>query len=246
MSSKSEKLEKLRKLQAARNGTSVKDYEDEESDGDRLYDEIDEKEYRARKRQELLHDDFVVDDDGVGYVDRGVEEDWRDTGDNYSEEDDEDINKHTSKNSKRNKTTKREKDHPITDMLRTQHSKSTLLAHAQNLQKKSIPISNFDDILGEFESGEVEKPIMSLPSKLRANLNSSPTSELKSSVKRINGDDNLHSDTTISKRVKIDPDSSVDKYLEIDSSPLKSQSRKQRYANDVQDLICLLYTSRCV
>lgn len=77
MSSKSEKLEKLRKLQAARNGASIDDYEGDESDGDRIYDEIDEKEYRARKRQELLHDDFVVDDDGVGYVDRGVEEDWR-------------------------------------------------------------------------------------------------------------------------------------------------------------------------
>lgn len=234
MSSKSEKLEKLRKLQAARNGTSIDDYEGDESDGDRIYDEIDEKEYRARKRQELLHDDFVVDDDGVGYVDRGVEEDWREVDNSSS---DEDTGNLASKDSKRKKNIKREKDHQITDMLRTQHSKSTLLAHAKKSQKKSIPIDNFDDILGEFESGEVEKPNILLPSKLRENLNSSPTSEFKSSIKRVNGNDESSHDAGISKKVKIDPDSSTDKYLEIESSPLKLQSRKLRYANDVQDLL---------
>ncbi|CAI4049969.1 hypothetical protein SKDZ_14G2200 [Saccharomyces kudriavzevii ZP591] len=237
MSSKSEKLEKLRRLQAARNGTTAADYEDDEADGNRLYDEVDEKEYRARKRQELLHDDFVVDDDGLGYVDRGVEEDWREAGDNYSDEDNENIDNIDGKDAKRKKTAKREKDHPITDMLRTQHSKSTLLAHVKQSQKKSIPIDNFDDILGEFESGEVEKPKILFPSKLNTILNSSPSHESKSSVKRSNRNDDQNPDTSISKKVKIDPDSSTDKYLEIDSSPLKSQSRKQRYANDVEDLL---------
>ncbi|EJS42033.1 pol1p [Saccharomyces arboricola H-6] len=235
MSSKSEKLHKLRKLQAARNGTSVDDYEEDEEDGDRLYDEVDEKEYRARKRQELLHDDFVVDDDGLGYVDRGVEEDWREDGNNYIDEDDEDSGSLASKDAKRKKGLKKEKDHPITDMLRTQHSKSTLLTHAKKAQKKSMAIDDFDDILGEFESGEAEKPKVTLPAKLRANLNSSPSADFKSSVKRLNGSSN--NNTSMAKRVKIDPDSSTDKYLEINSSPLKSQSRKQRYANDVQDLL---------
>ncbi|CAI4051698.1 hypothetical protein SUVZ_14G2180 [Saccharomyces uvarum] len=237
MSSKSEKLEKLRKLQTARNGTSVDDYEDAEADGDRLYDEVDEKEYMTRKRQELLHDDFVVDDDGLGYVDRGVEEDWRENGNEFSDEDDEHNGDHTSKDAKRKKTAKKEKDHPITDMLRTQHSKSTLLAHAKKSQKKNISLDEFDDILGEFESGKVEKPKISFPSKLRANLNSSPSIAFKSSMKRVNELDSSNLDATSAKKVKIDPDTSTEKYLDIDSSPLKSQSRKQRYANDVQDLL---------
>lgn len=87
-------------------------------------------------------------------------------------------------------------------MLRTQHSKSTLLAHAKN-PKKSIPIDNFDDILGEFESGEVEKPNILLPSKLRENLNSSPTSEFKSSIKRVNGNDESSHDAGISKKSRL-------------------------------------------
>lgn len=142
MSSKSEKLEKLRKLQAARNGTSVDDYEDAEADGDRLYDEVDEKEYMTRKRQELLHDDFVVDDDGLGYVDRGVEEDWRENGNEFSDEDDEHSGDHTSKDAKKKKTAKKEKDHPITVC----YEPNTLSRHywrtPRNLRRKISPLMN--------------------------------------------------------------------------------------------------------
>jgi DNA polymerase alpha subunit p180 N terminal. len=52
-----------------------------------LYEEVDENQYKKIVRARLNQDDFVVDDNGEGYVDDGREE-W-DHEEYYSDEDDE-------------------------------------------------------------------------------------------------------------------------------------------------------------
>lgn len=42
-----------------------------------LYDEVDDEEYKKVVRQRLDRDDFVVDDQGEGYADNGMD-DWDD------------------------------------------------------------------------------------------------------------------------------------------------------------------------
>jgi DNA polymerase alpha subunit A len=42
----------------------------------KIYDEVDDDEYRSVVRARLDEDDFIEDDDGSGYVDNGEEDDW--------------------------------------------------------------------------------------------------------------------------------------------------------------------------
>ncbi|ORX91154.1 hypothetical protein K493DRAFT_409457 [Basidiobolus meristosporus CBS 931.73] len=68
---KGEKYAQLRELKQ-RGESRIKTYEVQE---DIIYDEVDEKEYSKLVRSRLEEQDFVVDDDGSGYVDHGTE-DW--------------------------------------------------------------------------------------------------------------------------------------------------------------------------
>ena len=54
---------------------------------DDIYDEVDEAEYHAKFRDREFEDEFVVDDDGSGYVDHGQD----DFGEPYLESSDEDA-----------------------------------------------------------------------------------------------------------------------------------------------------------
>ncbi|KAK5959750.1 DNA-directed DNA polymerase alpha catalytic subunit POL1 PWA37_003117 [Arxiozyma heterogenica] len=128
--SRNDRLEKLRRLQAAkkdhRHSGNENINNDGEEDDDRIYDEIDEVEYKRRRRQELLQDDFVVDDDGVGYADRGVEDDWQNEH-YYSSEDFEDFDDNSGMKDasiNKRKAKKRDKDNKegnvIGQMLRLQ------------------------------------------------------------------------------------------------------------------------------
>ena len=66
-------LERLR--QQRREGQSgIRNYAVNDDDDARLYDEVDEKDYELIRRKRLQEDDFVVDDDGLGYVDYGQED----------------------------------------------------------------------------------------------------------------------------------------------------------------------------
>ncbi|KAJ1851914.1 DNA-directed DNA polymerase alpha catalytic subunit pol1 [Coemansia sp. RSA 1822] len=66
------KFDKLRRLRAA--GRSAAALSDEEnSEGDDLYEKVDEDEYQQRLQTTGL-DDFVVDDDGAGYADNGEDD----------------------------------------------------------------------------------------------------------------------------------------------------------------------------
>ncbi|CCK71983.1 DNA-directed DNA polymerase alpha catalytic subunit POL1 KNAG_0I01980 [Huiozyma naganishii CBS 8797] len=217
----SDKLEKLRKLQAARRGKQDHGYShssDEDNDV-QLYDEVDENEYKKRKRQELLQDDFVVDDDGEGYIDRGVEE----AEEYYSGESDEGDNaKHKKAPKDKKKKTSVQSKNAIGSMLRAQHSKK-----AANLQKKTLAIDNFDDILGEFDATET-KP--ALHRVIPARLPSSP----QESFKRSQDTDSSFSNTV--KRQKNDNSAAYE--LRLNSSPLRNQVSKAKHdITDFDDLL---------
>lgn len=211
MSRQNERLEKLKKLRAARNGIQMPNDEED----DRLYDEIDEHEYRSRKRQELLRDDFVVDDDGLGYVDRGVEEDQED----YSEEDLDEQGEESAIEKK--KSTKKQKDkNSIGNLLRVQQNKEILSGRAAQLKTKNVAIDEFDDILGEFDNDVVVKVKPNLKMKL-------PSSPTRPSNK-------LNPSSRVGHKRRIDNDSSYNNDIQLDSSPLKSRKvDDQDYMNEL-------------
>lgn len=92
--SKQDKFKKL--LEARRTGTIAAD-SSEEDEGGAIYDEVDEETFRKHKREQILKDDFIVDDNGEGYVDNGVDE-WDDaTRPNYYSDEEETTSKHRTK-----------------------------------------------------------------------------------------------------------------------------------------------------
>lgn len=90
MLTKAAKREKLRLLKEARKtGGRVLLDSDDETNLNEIYDEVDEETFREHKRHQLINDDFIVDDNGEGYVDNGTDE-WDDSSrpNYYSDEDD--------------------------------------------------------------------------------------------------------------------------------------------------------------
>jgi len=77
--SRADKLAELRALRAA-GKTRLSTYEVVEEE--QLYDEVDEEGYKKVVRGRLDQDDFIVDDNGEGYVDDGREE-WDGDHPNY-------------------------------------------------------------------------------------------------------------------------------------------------------------------
>lgn len=91
---KQDKFKKL--LEARRTGTIAADSSEDE-DGGAIYDEVDEETFRKHKREQLLKDDFIVDDTGEGYVDNGVDE-WDDsTRPNYYSDEEEEVSTRRAK-----------------------------------------------------------------------------------------------------------------------------------------------------
>ncbi|CCE63655.1 hypothetical protein TPHA_0F01710 [Tetrapisispora phaffii CBS 4417] len=218
MTSNQSRLEKLKKLQAARNGGQASD--DVEYD-DVLYDELDENEYRSRKRQELLQDDFVVDDDGLGYVDRGVGDDWDNRDEYYTDEEDIVGNQ---KNSKKKPLTEKDTK-SIENIIRAQNSKISI-SNQLNKPKKNFGVADFDDILDEFNDSNEEKmsfrtaPKVNIPT--HSKLPSSPTISNKRIMTK---DVEVQEDGKQSKKLKTEEAFIHNsKILQISSSPLKSKS----------------------
>ena len=92
MVSRAARLAELKAIKSG--GRSALDLLDFDNDVD-LYDEVDEDGYKDVVRKRLDEDDFVVDDNGEGYVDDGREE-WDDEK-RYSESES-DGDKRRSKN----------------------------------------------------------------------------------------------------------------------------------------------------
>lgn len=113
-----EKFAEFRELKKS-GKTRLSTYEVEEEED--LYQEVDEDEYKKVVRDRLAQDDFVVDDNGEGYMDNGMD-DWGDEGrreGSYDEESDEEAGKKgKGKNAKRKREDeakrKMERDKDIT------------------------------------------------------------------------------------------------------------------------------------
>ncbi|CUM65230.1 uncharacterized protein PRCAT00002861001 [Priceomyces carsonii] len=141
---KAAKREKLRQLREARQaGTSLISYSDDEDETGGIYDEVDEETYRKHKRKQLMNDDFIVDDDGEGYVDNGVDEwDERSRPAYYSDEEEvEDSSKGNKKRSKK-RIQKVTKTAQISNYFKPSDKKSA--------PSKKVD-ANIDDILDEFQ-----------------------------------------------------------------------------------------------
>jgi len=72
--SKADRLKQIRALRAA-GKTGFDAYQVEEAES--IYETVDDEGYKKVVRSRLDQDDFVVDDNGEGYVDDG-REDWQD------------------------------------------------------------------------------------------------------------------------------------------------------------------------
>lgn len=144
MASKLSKREQLKALREARSSGRSAAFSDE-ADGT-IYDEVDEDTYRQHKRDQLMNDDFIVDDNGEGYVDNGADE-WDEASrPNYSsDEDDESLNK-SKKRSRHGarslqRPTKMTKSHEISNFFKT----GSTLPNTKKLD------TNIDDILDDFQ-----------------------------------------------------------------------------------------------
>lgn len=139
MASRAAKLEQLRRLKKARSG-AISD-SDDDNDGV-IYDEVDETTYRDHKRKQMMEDDFVVDDDGEGYVDTGADE-WDDsTRPNYDSDD-------NKPQRKRKAAAKVAKSAQISSFFKP-------LAATAVARPQSKVDANIDDILNDF-GGSVPK-----------------------------------------------------------------------------------------
>lgn len=148
MLSRVSKKDKLKRLREARR-TGVFSALSDDEDGS-IYDEVDEDTFRQHKRDQLMNDDFIVDDNGEGYVDNGVDE-WDDSNrPNYYSDEDADVVEGSKK--RRKKVTK------PTKILKTANI-SNFFAPAGNSNTK--PTANpahsapkhdaaIDDILDDF------------------------------------------------------------------------------------------------
>lgn len=91
--SRADRLAQIRALRAA-GKTGFDSYKVEEAEP--IYETVDDDTYKKVVRSRLDQDDFVVDDNGEGYIDDG-REDWQDQRVDYaeSEEDEDDLPKNS-------------------------------------------------------------------------------------------------------------------------------------------------------
>ncbi|KAI5952887.1 POL1 [Candida jiufengensis] len=143
MSSREARREKLKLLkEARRTGRNIIIDSDEDTNLNEIYDEVDEEAFREHKRKQLMEDDFIVDDNGEGYVDNGADE-WDDSSrpNYYSDEDEEVSSKKRKKNSKDSKPVKIAKTAPINNFFKT----------STRIEPNKKVDANFDDILDNFQ-----------------------------------------------------------------------------------------------
>lgn len=145
MLSRATKRDKLKQLREARRTGVNATFSD--SDNEAIYDEVDEATYREHKRDQLINDDFIVDDNGEGYVDNGADE-WDDSTrpQYYSDEEEE-----TSKKRKRKdlKPAKVAKSAQINNFFKAATEKA--------VAKPAKADASIDDILDDFDTPKVTK-----------------------------------------------------------------------------------------
>lgn len=166
---------KFARLKAARAGKSIDELETAEGGKDvDIYDEVDEQEYRKHKRDQLLNDDFIVDEHGEGYAETGAD-DWDANDHRYSDDDDErdgsdEANESVGDKPKKAKKVKgKRKNKGIAKFFKPENK---LIP-----KNKKIDTSNLDDILSDFTSVAVKK------AKQDSIFGNTPRKDIFSSVK---------------------------------------------------------------
>lgn len=227
------KFDKFARLKAARAGKKITDIEDEKNSNVDIYDEVDEMEYRKHKRDQLLNDDFIVDENGEGYAETGADE-WEHREDYYSEdEEDDNIGETTSTPRKKKVKKVRNKKSEITRFFKPTAAKPVK-------PEAKVDISNLDDILADFTNTAVQRV------KADSIFGSEPKRDIFSSVKHRRARDKTSSpklnvnrskrapvsvslDTPVSKKAKLSSEPEeyytaidFDDYQNVPSSPTKN------------------------
>lgn len=129
-----------------------------------IYDTVDEDEYEslvAKRKQDF--GDFIVDDDGVGYADKGEEVDWTESGVVPSSEDESEGELEKKKKPKKPKSDKREIKKPSFEAAAALMGKqriSNLFTSAVFNKNKPAAVSCdsiLDDVLAEITPDESAK-----------------------------------------------------------------------------------------
>ena len=206
MLSRALKRDKLKQLAEARkNGSSLANLHDFDDDVN-IYDEVDEETYRSHKRDQLMNDDFIVDDGGEGYVDNGVDE-WDDlTRPNYYSDEDED----------RVVSKRRGHRKPPTKVAKTAQISNFFKPTASAVSTEKID-ANIDDILLDFNHDDSSPP----PKKQKINTFSKINKSQQNKSKTAN-----FNFSVVSKREKAkrEPDADLFDNMDIEepiSSPVK-------------------------
>lgn len=184
------RTEKLARLRAARSGAKVDDYHSDNDENLNIYDEVDENQYRKHKRDRVLNDDFIVDDNGEGYAETGAD-DWEAQNAAAYGSEDEDVDAEENGNG-RKQPKKLRKVKMIKDSNGGAASKgidsffkqpAVSFEKKQQMKKKDNDPSILNDILSDFTS----KATSSLKKKQTAiNKRKNPFSSLKSKADVIN------------------------------------------------------------
>ncbi|KAF1959518.1 DNA polymeras-like protein alpha catalytic subunit [Byssothecium circinans] len=153
--SRAAKLAELRALRAA-GKTRLSTYEVAEED--QLYDEIDEEGYKKLVRGRLDQDDFIVDDNGEGYVDDGREE-WDDNhrGYHYASESEDEERPAKGKAAKRKREEDKEKRDHQNRKINSFFTKQTAAATKQKPVATAEDKDFMDDLLGEINTNVAHK-----------------------------------------------------------------------------------------
>lgn len=154
MLSRSAKKDKLKRLREARRTGHIASVSSDEDSA--IYDEVDEDTFRQHKRDQLMNDDFIVDDNGEGYVDNGVDE-WDDaTRPNYYSDEEEPVRK-KKKGSAPKKVTKVSKTADINSFFAPSTSGNPV--RSNDIKPSSAANASIDDILDDFDVKKVGKKL---------------------------------------------------------------------------------------
>jgi DNA polymerase alpha subunit A len=134
------KFEKLRQLRENKQKNIV----DYSAQIEKIYDEVEEQEYNAIAKRALLEDDFVVDDNGLGYVGKGLE-DWDTRQSSDTSESESEVR--SGNKSKSNTKRKREKKKGAIIELFNQQARK-IAENKENVEKVVAPNLGEQEIMG--------------------------------------------------------------------------------------------------
>lgn len=195
------KRDHLKRLREARRTGVI---EQKNAENLQIYEEVDEDAYRKHKRVQLMEDDFIVDDNGEGYVDNGADEWGDETRPNYYLDDDS-----PRKVAKVAKVAKVTKSAPI----------GSYFGQKPEKEKKA----DIDDILNSFDTVKREKLTFSFGRK-------KPVEKEESDEERVRSDLRSPSQTPPTQQASDDEEIVVRKPKSVrrEESPLPKRAERSQ------------------